>query len=137
MDEAKAIGTSITTVQPWRYTPVSQKSVAIQGVSLSLYRPTIALPRRPRLLSTPYSRVSRSLDTVLAVGICFLLAFGPLAFGAVQPWSIWVLEMAVSFLFVIWAVRGVLNGGFHIAPNTLFIPMALFASVVWLRSHFI
>jgi len=33
MVEAKAIGTSMTTVQPWRYTPFSQKSVAIQGVN--------------------------------------------------------------------------------------------------------
>lgn len=78
----------------------------------------------------------RLLDTVLAVGICFLLGFGPLAFGAVQPWSIWVLEMAVSLLIVIWAVREVLNGGFHIAPNTLFIPMALFASIVLVQITF-
>lgn len=69
-------------------------------------------------------------DHVLAVGVCSVLAFGPLAFGAVQPWSICVLEVAVSFLIVIWAVREVLNGGFHIVPNPLYLPMALFAGVV-------
>jgi O-antigen ligase len=67
------------------------------------------------------------------VGICSLLGFGPLAFGAVQPWSICVLETAVSFLIVIWAVREVVNGGFHITPNPLYIPLALFGAVVLIQ----
>jgi len=69
-------------------------------------------------------------------GIFSLLGFGPLAFGAVQLWSICVLEVTVSFLFVIWAVREALNGGFHIMPNPLYIPMALFAGVVLVQISF-
>jgi O-antigen ligase len=70
------------------------------------------------------------LDFVLAAGICAVLGFGPLAFGAVQPWSICILEAAVACLVVIWAAREVANGGFHVLLNPLYIPMALFAGVV-------
>ena len=70
------------------------------------------------------------------VGICSVLGFGPLAFGAVQPWSICVLEVAVSSLIVIWAAREVILGGFHIIPNALYIPMALFAGVVLVQILF-
>jgi len=70
------------------------------------------------------------------VGICSLLGFGPLAFGAVQPWSICALEVAVAFLLVIWAARVVLNGEFHIITNPLHIPIALFAGVVLIQIAF-
>jgi O-antigen ligase len=72
-------------------------------------------------------------DFVLVAGVCAVLGFGPLAFGAVQPWSIFVMEAAVSFLIVIWAAREVVNGGFHILSNPLYLPMALFAGVVLLQ----
>jgi O-antigen ligase len=76
------------------------------------------------------------LDGVLVAGICALLGFGPLAFGAVQPWSICVMEVSVSALILVWAAREVANGGFHIIPNPLFIPMMLFAGVVLVQIAF-
>ena len=82
------------------------------------------------------NRVGRALDVVLAVGICCVLGFGPLAFGAVQPWSICVLEVAVSVLISVWAVREATTAGFQIAPNPLFAPMVLFAGVVLLQIIF-
>jgi len=70
------------------------------------------------------------------VGVCSVLGFGPLAFGAVQPWSIAVLEVSVSLLVVIWAAREAATGDFHIINNQLYIPMALFASVVLVQVSF-
>jgi len=77
--------------------------------------------------------MGQTLDFVLFVGICSVLGFGPLAFGTVQPWSICTLEVAVSFLIVIWAAREVANGGFHIVPNPSYIPIVLFATIVILQ----
>jgi len=70
------------------------------------------------------------------LGVCFVLGFGPLAFGAVQPWSIAVLEVAVSCLVVIWAARETATGDFHIINNQLYIPMVLFAGVVLIQISF-
>lgn len=84
----------------------------------------------PIAFSPPVSRIGRLLNSVLVTGICALLAFGPLALGAVQPWSICVLEVATALLILIWGVRELANGAFHISPNPLYIPMALFAGVV-------
>jgi O-antigen ligase len=78
----------------------------------------------------PVSRIARVLDYALIVGICALLGFGPLALGAVQAWSICVLEVGVAFLLLVWAAREMANGSFHIVPNPLYIPMALYAILV-------
>jgi O-antigen ligase len=59
-----------------------------------------------------------------------------LAFGTVQPWSIAVLEVAVSFLVLIWAAQEAARGSFQITPNQLYIPMALFAGVVLIQISF-
>ena len=80
--------------------------------------------------------LGHSLSLVLAVGVCCVLGFGPLAFGAVQPWSICVLETSVSILVAIWAVREVINGGFHVIPNPLFVPILLFAGIVLIQITF-
>lgn len=90
----------------------------------------------PLSFSAPTSWTVQSLNVVLVAGICSILGFGPLAFGAVQPWSICTLEMAVSVLIVIWGAREVANGGFQIIPNPLFIPIALFAGVVLVQVSF-
>jgi len=70
------------------------------------------------------------------MGLCSVLGFGPLAFGAVQPWSICVLEVTVSLLILTWAVREAVNGSFHVISYPLFVPIALFASVVLIQISF-
>jgi O-antigen ligase len=69
-------------------------------------------------------------------GVSAVLGFGPLAFGAVQPWSIAVLQVTVSFLVVIWAARETASGDFHVIKNQLYLPMALFAGVVLIQISF-
>src|ERR1700752_1598575 len=43
--------------------------------------------------------------TFVRVGICCLLAFAVLSFGAVEEWSQAVLEIGASLLLVYWALR--------------------------------
>ena len=53
-------------------------------------------------------RSSRSkLDRVLLYGVIGLLMFGPLAFGAVESWSISVMQVGAGLLFALWAARQV------------------------------
>ena len=49
-------------------------------------------------LSAP-EKHSMQLYTFLLVGVCVALAFGVLAFGAVQEWSMFVLRTASILLF--------------------------------------
>jgi O-antigen ligase len=42
--------------------------------------------------------------TVLRIGLCLLIAFSVLAFGAVEVWSVSVMEIGAALLFLWWAV---------------------------------
>ena len=51
------------------------------------------------------SSPSRSIfAAVVFYGAISLLLFGPLAFGAVEPWSTFVLEVGSAVLFVVWTI---------------------------------
>jgi O-antigen ligase len=78
-----------------------------------------------------YSAPSAALgERLLRWGLFALLIFGPLAFGEMEPWSLFALQVGASLLFVGWAVF------FFKAPepefdvNPLFAPMGMFALVV-------
>jgi hypothetical protein len=62
-----------------------------------------------------------------------LLLFNPLAFGAVEPWSIFILEWSASLLFVLWALRQVKSGELLVVWNPLFPPILIFAALVALQ----
>jgi O-antigen ligase len=76
---------------------------------------------------------SDQFDKALLYAVFGLLLFGPLAFGAVEPWSIFVLEAGSAALFVAWIAKQVL---FDVPPqikirsNPLFLPMAIFAALI-------
>ena len=58
---------------------------------------------------------SRSTSAaVVFYGVIGLLLFAPLAFGSVEPWSIFVLEASSAILFAIWIVRQVKIGRAHV-----------------------
>jgi len=64
-----------------------------------------------------------------------VLLLGPLAFGAVEPWSIFALEACAMLLLAAWASRQWINRELHISDNALYRPMAAFfvlALVQWL-----
>ena len=80
------------------------------------------------LESRPPRRFPSSLvDQVLWFGVFGLLLFGPLAFGAVEPWSSSIMQVGAGLLFALWAVRQVAAGELEIVGNPLFLPMLLFA----------
>jgi O-antigen ligase len=92
--------------------------------------PDITLPSNPT--SDP-PRVPSVFDSVLLYGIFGLLLFGPLAFGAVERWSIFVLEAGSAALFISWLIRQIGSGELRIRDNPLFLPMSVFALLVGIQ----
>jgi O-antigen ligase len=68
--------------------------------------------------------------TALLYGVFGLLLFGPLAFGAVEPWSIFLMEAGSAALFLLWIVKQVLENEIRIHWNPLFLPMAAFGVLI-------
>jgi len=67
---------------------------------------------------------------MLWYGVLGLLLFGPLAFGAVEVWSISIMEVGTGLLFALWALRQATAGRLETLGNPLFLPMLLFASLI-------
>jgi O-antigen ligase len=76
------------------------------------------------------SQRAEQAGTVLLYGIFGLLLFGPLAFGAVEPWSIFLMEAGSAALFLLWISKQVLEGQMKIRWNPLFLPMAAFGLLI-------
>src|ERR1700689_5666326 len=68
--------------------------------------------------------------TVLLYGIFGLLLFGPLAFGATEPWSIFLMEAGSAALFLLWIGKQVLENEMKIRGNPLFLPMGVFGLLI-------
>ncbi len=84
----------------------------------------------------PVVKVSQPRMTNLALLMagCAVLLLAPLAFGAVQPWSIFALETCALLLGTVWAYRQWLNREINLVDNPLYRPMAAFfalALVQW------
>jgi O-antigen ligase len=71
-------------------------------------------------------------DLILC-GTVALLLFGPLAFGATETWSQFLLEAGSAWLFVLWAVQQFRSGTWQIRGNPLFAPMLAFGALVVLQ----
>ena len=80
----------------------------------------------------PVARVSRLrlTNTALLAGTCAVLLLGPLAFGAVEPWSIFALEACAMLLLGVWASRQWINRELNLSGHVLFRPMAAFFALV-------
>jgi len=88
-----------------------------------------------QLLQANAGHVSRPnwMEHVLVYGPFVLLLFGPLAFGAVSPFPIFVLEAGAATLFLLWIVRQLNSGESAISWNPLFAPMVAFFAVIALQ----
>ena len=71
-----------------------------------------------------------NLDRVLLYGVVGLLLFGPLAFGAVESWSMSIMQVGSGLLFALWAVRQVMTDELEIVGNPLFMPILFFAGLI-------
>jgi O-antigen ligase len=91
----------------------------------------------PVILSAESTLTRRSpssqLDNVIFYGVLTVLLFGPLAFGAVEPWSVTVMEVGAALLFALWAARQVRAGELEILSNPLFFPALLFVGLILLQ----
>jgi O-antigen ligase len=56
--------------------------------------------------------------------------FGPVAFGSVEPWSIFVLESGATMLVLTWLAKQAIDGELKIKWNPLFYPMIAFAILI-------
>ena len=73
------------------------------------------------------------LDQILGYGPFVLLLFGPLAFGTVSPFPIFVLEAGSACLFLLWAFLQVKSGELSISWNPVFAPMLAFLCLIALQ----
>lgn len=59
----------------------------------------------------------------LRIGVCALVVFGVLSFGAVEEWAHAVLEIGASLLFLSWAIRAYLRQEPQLVVSPLLLPL--------------
>jgi O-antigen ligase len=79
------------------------------------------------------TQISARISNILLYGTFGLLLFGPLAFGAVEPWSIFVMEAGATALLLLWIGKQILEGEVKIRMNPLFLPMGVFGALILLQ----
>jgi len=80
--------------------------------------------------------LSQIVGSLLLYGTFGLLMFGPVAFGAVEPWSIFILEAGSTLLFLVWLAKQWLDRELVVRWNPLFAPMAAFGLLILLQIAF-
>jgi O-antigen ligase len=89
-----------------------------------------ALATQPEPAPVAKASQPRLTNNVLLAGACAVLLLGPLAFGAVQPWSIFALEACAMLLLAVWASQQWINRELNVSDNVLYRPMAAFFALV-------
>jgi O-antigen ligase len=85
--------------------------------------------RREELETNYFSTLFHGNDIVF-YGVFGLLLLCPLAFGAVEAWSIFLLEAVSAVLFMIWVMQQFSSADPSVRWNPLFPPMLAFAALV-------
>jgi O-antigen ligase len=86
--------------------------------------------RAPEKTSMSRQEQSALLASILLYGTFGLLMFGPLAFGAVESWSIFVVEAGAVILALLWLAKQYLDEEIAILWNPLFLPMGAFGLLI-------
>lgn len=73
------------------------------------------------------------LERIIFFGLLTLLLFGPLAFGAVESWSILVQQLVAAGLVMLWICGWMSNPQTNAQPNRLYFPWAALGLVVLLQ----
>jgi O-antigen ligase len=94
------------------------------------------LPSNTNAAAAKQRALSERIGSVLLYGTFGLLMFGPVAFGAVEPWSIFALQAGATLLALVWIAKQWLDGAIKVTWNPLFLPMAIFASLVLVQIVF-
>ncbi len=93
-------------------------------------RAAAAAPRDILDPNQPALQLLPARQNALLYGTFGLLLFGPLAFGAVEPWAILVVELGTVALVCLWAWQQAGAAEWQVRTNPLFPPMLAFAAVV-------
>ena len=80
----------------------------------------------------PKRRTGVSSSTVLG-GAVVVLLLAPLAFGAVEPWAVFLLQASAAVLLVAWGFRQWSKRELTLAPHPLYGPMLAFAALIALQ----
>ena len=97
-----------------------------------------------KLVSATPSVLFRLCDHLIVGGICFLLLFTPLAFGAVHHQAYSLMEGVVFFLIALWMGKLVVMKWQQVSPavqlpghlsliRRLFLPLFLFVGLIGLQ----
>lgn len=81
-------------------------------------------------LDYPQSRTAEILQWVLVGGLCALLIFAILAFGAVDEWATFVFEAGAAVLFFLWTASQFISKRVELSKNPLYLPALLFFGVI-------
>ncbi len=76
------------------------------------------------------------IDHVLLAGLFLLIAFAIVAFGAVEPWAVFIFEAGSLLLFVLWAMQQLAQPQFALRRNPLYPGLGLLAAVVAIQVGF-
>lgn len=90
------------------------------------------LPAARRVLAADHPHIQLHRDSIVLYAVMGLLLLCPLAFGAVEPWSTFLLEAASALLFIFWVVEQ-FSSSAPIRWIPLFWPMIAFAFLVLLQ----
>jgi O-antigen ligase len=66
-------------------------------------------------------------------GLCVLLIFAVLAFGAVDEWSTFTFEAGAALLFLLWAADQLTSKQLQLSHNALYLPALLFSGLILLQ----
>ncbi|HKV28471.1 MAG TPA: O-antigen ligase family protein [Candidatus Acidoferrales bacterium] len=73
---------------------------------------------------------------LLRLGICLLIAFSVFAFGAVEVWSVSILEAGAAFLFLWWAILIVRNHEIEMHWSVVYWPLLAFLGLAAVQLAF-
>lgn len=66
------------------------------------------------------------LQWAFVLGLCSILIFAILAFGAVEEWSTFIFEAGAAVLFLVWAGKQVVSRQVTLSQNPLYLPALVF-----------
>lgn len=92
----------------------------------------LAIPEASETTAQP-TPVPAATTGIIPYCIAGLLMFGPLAFGAVEPWAIFGLQSAAVGLLAVWTTKQVLSGTIALTWNPVFLPMCAFLALVMIQ----
>ncbi len=73
------------------------------------------------------------LHAVVFWGVLALLMFAPLAFGAVEPWAIFVVQAGAGALLLVWTAGQIVQRELRLVRSPVYVPMAVFALAVMVQ----